>query len=113
MKIKVDILGSACGNSTTTIATSDDGMYVGFDIKSDCDKVGILAAMLMAQSPVNVEDELNPMTERSVMGLIRSVLTGTCDDCPVPSSIIRSMRVAAGLAPPKDIQIKFTKMDNG
>jgi hypothetical protein len=105
MKVKVDVIEGTCGFKTTTLITSDDGTYVAFDIKSECEKIGILSAMLMARSPVNARNELNPMTESGVLQLIRGVLTGPCEACALPVALMKGMQVAAGIAQPRDVQI--------
>ena len=107
MKAKVDIEGSACGFTTTAIATSDDGMYVAFDIKSHCDKVKILAAMMTR--PIEVRREIDRKQEGEILRLVRAHLLGECNGCPVPSGLFKAMQVAVGLAQEQEIRIRIEK----
>ena len=112
MKIKVDIESGPCGHKSTVVATTDDGMFADLTVDSNCDKIGILSAMLMAQAPVPVASQLDPMTEGSVMALIRKTLTGACSGCATPVAIIKAMQIMAGKAVMQDIHLSFSETDD-
>jgi hypothetical protein len=42
---------------------------------------------------------------------VRATLKGCCAGCAVPAGLFKAMQVAAGLALPKDINIRLTKED--
>jgi hypothetical protein len=82
---------------------------VSFAIESDCEKIGRLADALAARGPVDAFQEISPDGPAIVMSCVREVLTGCCAGCATPVGIFKAMQVAAGLALPRDIEIRLTK----
>jgi hypothetical protein len=104
---KID--AGVCGFHTTSNATSADGMFVEFEVQSDCEKIRGLGEALAAKGPVNAYEEISPVAESVVMNMVRDCLKGCCAGCAVPVGIFKSMPVAAGLALPKDIAIRIER----
>lgn len=104
---KID--AGVCGFHTDVLASTEDGMLVTFEIKSDCDKIRGLGEALLARGPVNAYEEISPAVESVIMSTVRDCLKGCCAGCAVPVGLFKSMQVAAGLALPKDIAIHITK----
>ena len=109
MRASVRVDAGVCGFHSTIDTTSEDGMFVDFRINSDCEKIQALGEALMAKSPVNAYEEINPASTSVIMGTVHNCLSGCCAGCAVPVGIFKSMQVAAGLALPKDIAIQITK----
>jgi len=104
---KID--AGVCGFHTDVSTSSEDGMFVTFEVTSDCDKIRGLGEALMTRDPINAYEEISPAGQSVVMAIVRECLKGCCAGCAVPVGIFKSMQVAAGLALPKDITIHITK----
>jgi hypothetical protein len=111
MMATAQIDAGVCGFHTTVNATSADGMFVEFEIKSDCEKIRGLGEALVARGPINAYEEISPVGDSVVMATVRECLKGCCAGCAVPVGMFKSMQVAAGLALPKDITITIGKGD--
>lgn len=109
MKAKAEIEAGICGFKTIAVVTSDDDQHVNIDIHSGCEKVRAMAANLKDKGPVDAYQEISPATESVVLGVTREALKGCCAACAVPVGVFKAMQVAAGLALPKDINIKMSK----
>ncbi len=109
MQARASIDAGVCGFHTDVNAFSEDGMFVNFQISSDCDKIRGLGDALAARSPINAYEEISPGGDSVIMATVRECLKGCCAGCAVPVGIFKSMQVAAGLALPKDIVIHIEK----
>ena len=109
MQVTTDIDAGICGFHTTAHVTSEDSMFATFEIATDCEKIRGLGDALTAKSPINVYEEINPVSDSVVMTTVRDCLKGCCAGCAVPVGLFKSMQVAAGLALPRDITIQITK----
>lgn len=98
-----------CGFHTTSRAASEDGMFVEFEVQSDCEKIRGLGEALVAKGPIDAFEEINPNSGSVLMNTVRECLQGCCAGCAVPVGLFKSMQVAAGLALPRDIAIQITK----
>lgn len=106
-KVKID--AGVCGFHTDVVASSEDCQFVRFDITTSCDKIRDLAASLQERESIDSFLEISPTDESVIMTSVRSTLTGCCAGCAVAVGIFKAMQVAAGLALPKDINIKIFK----
>ena len=111
MKSSVEIEAGICGLRTTAEASSDDSQSVTFAIISDCEKIRGMAEALKRSEPLDAFQEINPAAESALLGAVRATLKGCCAGCAVPAGLFKAMQVAAGLALPKDINIRLTKED--
>lgn len=109
MQAKAEIDAGVCGFHTTARASSEDGMFVSFQVGSDCEKIQAMSASLESKGPVNAFEEISPATDSVIMATVREHLKGCCAGCAVPAGLFKSMQVAAGLALPKDILIRIEK----
>jgi len=109
MKAKVDIDAGACGFHTTVRASSGDGQHVGFEISTDCEKIGELSRRLSEAGEVDAYKEICPAGESVVMEATRATLKGCCSGCVVPAGIFKGLQVAAGLALPVNPSIDIAK----
>lgn len=100
----VTIQAGVCGFTTTAVATSDDDQMVSFAIESDCENIKRLAGLL---GPVDAYGELGAGFDGAMHSAARQALKGCCSGCVVPSGLFKAMQVAARLALPKDISIRF------
>ena len=109
MKAKVEIDAGICGFYTTARVTSEDGQNVVFNLDSDCDKILQFGKVLGDKGPIDAYQEINPDGPAVIMTTVRETLTGCCAGCAVPVGLFKATQVAAGLALPKDINIKIAK----
>lgn len=109
MQAKAEIDAGVCGFHTTAKATSEDNMFVTFEMTSDCEKIQAFARALISKGPVNAYEEISPLSDSVVIATARECLKGCCAGCVVPVGIFKSMQVAAGLALARDIAVQITK----
>ncbi len=107
MKSDINIDAGVCGFFTSVKTESPDDQLVAFQIESTCDKIKNLATIIMKQNPVDAFSEISPIGQSFILKTAAENLTGCCAGCVVPAGIFKAMQVAAGLALPKDIIIKF------
>ncbi len=109
MQARTGIDAGVCGFRTDVKTSSEDGMFVTFEVTSDCDKISALGDALTARGPINAYEEISPASDSVIMATVRECLKGCCAGCAVPVGMFKSMQVAAGLALPKDITIQITR----
>lgn len=109
MQAKAEIDAGVCGFHTDVNTSSEDGMFVTFEIMSDCEKIRGLGEAMKAKPPINAYEEISPVGNSVIMATVHECLKGCCAGCAVPVGIFKSMQVAAGLALPKDISIHIEK----
>jgi hypothetical protein len=109
MQARADIAAGICGFRTRCRATSEDDQNVTFEIESECEKVRTFAAKLKARGTVDAFQEISGTGESVVLGTAREVLKGCCGACAAPIGVFKAMQVAAGIALPKDVQLKITR----
>ena len=109
MKARAEIDAGVCGFHTVARASSDDDMYVIYDIQTECEKIRNLASLLIAKGPINVHHEIDPTKEGVIMDTVRATLKGCCAGCAVPVGIFKAAQVATGLALPRDIVLRLEK----
>lgn len=107
MTAEVSIQAGICGFQTQVQSTSDDDQMVTLKIKSDCDKIRELAAAIELKNPLDGYQEL---MVSQILITATAKLKGGCAGCVVPAGIFKAMQVAAGLALPKNIEIKIDKI---
>ena len=109
MQARTEIDAGVCGFHTDINTSSEDGMFVTFEVTSECEKISALGDALAAKGSINAYEEISPASDSVIMGTVRECLKGCCAGCAVPVGLFKSMQVAAGLALPKDITIHITK----
>jgi hypothetical protein len=101
---KAEIHSGVCG-FVTTVETTMEGDACRIKMTSDCKAIQKLAEALV---------EVQPFSEISFRRGTPSILQMgakycTHTACPVPVGVIKAVEVAAGLALPRDVEIKLTK----
>jgi hypothetical protein len=101
---KAEINSGACGFSTT-VETTVEGKACNIHIESECK-----AIQRMAQEHVQVQpfDEIS-FRKRTLTILEMGAKYCSHAACPAPVGVIKAVEVAAGLALPRDVEIKLTK----
>lgn len=112
MKAQVEVEAGVCGFRTRATAASEDSQNVSFIVQSDCEKINQLAAALADRQPLDAYQEISPADESVFMAVVRETLKGCCAGCAVPAGLFKAMQVAAGLALPKDISIRLSKIES-
>lgn len=107
MNAKVTIQAGICGFETRAQSTSDDDQMVMMQIESDCDKIRNLAKTIEQKNPLDAYQEI---MFSQILTAAAEHLKGCCAGCVVPSGIFKALQVAAGLALPKDIEIKISRL---
>ncbi|MDZ7402283.1 MAG: hypothetical protein ONB37_19170 [candidate division KSB1 bacterium] len=106
MTAEVTIQAGICGFNTQVRSTSEDEQMVTLKIDSDCDKIKQLAKTIEGKNPLDGYQEL---MVSQILSAAAEQLKGGCAGCVVPAGIFKAMQVAAGLALPKDIEIKINR----
>ena len=109
MEAKAEIDAGICGFCTTARVISEDGQNVVFNLDSGCEKILAIGKVLGDKGPVDAYHEISTDGPAVIMTSVKEILTGCCSGCAVPAGLFKAMQVAAGLALPKDITIKFEK----
>jgi hypothetical protein len=109
MKALAVIEAGICGFETKVAATSDDDRTVSFDVQTECEKVAGFANALKHSGRIDAYQEISPAGKSVVLETARNALKGCCAACVVPVGLFKCMQVAAGLALPKEIQIRLSK----
>ncbi len=100
---KARIDAGICGEYATVVADLIEDYRVSLSIESSCKHIQKLAENL---------DEVDALHEISARRGVPETLAKGMEfcahaACPVPVGIIKAIEVAAGLALPKDVQIKI------
>jgi hypothetical protein len=82
----------------------DDGT-MRITVASACKDVMALAKELNGERPIS--EFLKPITNNIVFNSASKHIP--CADCPIPSSILKAVRVEMGIALPKDVSVKFRR----
>ena len=107
---RVQIDAGICGFTTDVEATSEDRQHVKLNVQSPCPNVTKISEELNAE-PFDAYQEVVPRGQPG--GIYCTKVMDICGKlphvaCPVPSGICKAIEVAAGLALPKDAQIRVT-----
>jgi hypothetical protein len=100
----VKINPGVCGFLTEVKATTEDGQTVRLEIKSSCEHVKRLAALLGGEV-----DGYAACFGRCGGGSVYDAAREACRHvaCPVPAGIVKCVEAECGFALPKDAEIKF------
>lgn len=102
---KAEIKPGICGFTTTVEVCKTGIRSTSLTVKSDCPQIRELAAKLT---------DLDPFREISFLGEGPAVFQEAARTlrhpaCPVPVGIIKAIEVEAGLALPRDVEIRLTR----
>jgi hypothetical protein len=103
---KADIAAGICG-FTTVVKARMEGSACILSIESECDAIQQLASKLTQVDP------FREFTFRGAGPLTYQTAAENCKHaaCPVPTGIIKTVEVEAGLALPADVTIKISRSD--
>lgn len=104
--VRADIDPGICGFHTSVIAEAESMRKVKLTIETDCDQITKAAEELTEM------DMLEELKAGLGHGHVYGVLSGCVRHvtCPVGSGILKAAEAAAGLALPKDVTIKMSKV---
>jgi len=101
----VETDAGVCGHKTTLKASKTEGYNVRVSIESSCPHVAKISSELDevdALQQIGLRGGLPPALETAYRNCIHAA-------CPVPSGLIKSIEVAAGLALPQDAHIGVSR----
>lgn len=101
----VEIHAGVCGHITTVKATAGEGYKVRVTLESTCPHVWKISGdvdEVDALQQIGLRDGLPPVLEAAYTHCVHAA-------CPVPSGLIKSIEVAAGLALPEDVSMRISK----
>jgi len=104
--VRADIDAGICGFHTSVIAEAETMRKVKLTIETECDQI------TKAAEELTVMDMLEELKAGLGHGHVYGVLSGCVRHvtCPVGSGILKAAESAAGLALPKDVTIKMSKV---
>ncbi len=104
--VRADIDAGICGFHTSVIAEAESMRKVKLTIETECDMV------TKAVEELTEMDMLEELKAGLGHGHVYGVLSGCVRHvtCPVGSGILKAAEASAGLALPKDVTIKMTKL---
>jgi hypothetical protein len=108
MKVRTEIEPGICNFKTVVTAETEDSQDVTFEFVSECEIIKEFDRQLKEISPVDAIMTLG-VEENPILLKARKLLQtkGCCDACIVPAATVKAMQVAAGLALPKEVSLKF------
>lgn len=109
MKARTEINPGICGLASTIEVESDDMQMITVTGTSECPAIVKIINDLKNSELDAYECCLGKMNESPVY--VKSFDKVNHAACPVPSGIIKAIEIAAGLALPKDVDIKLSKID--
>ena len=102
---KAHVKSGICGFETTITATTDDDDLIELKVGSTCPMVMSGAKELEPMDPL-VEMFKKP-SETEIYRVMTAHIKHTA--CPVCTAMLKAMEVEAGLALPKDVEIKIER----
>lgn len=105
---RVQIDAGICGFTTDVEATSEDKQHVKLNVESTCPNVTSISKELNGE-PFDAYQEVVPRKQAGSVYCTKVMdICGKLPHvaCPVPSGICKAIEVAAGLALPRDVQIR-------
>ncbi len=103
MQGRVDIEAGICLHKTTAYAHTTDGRKVSFTMETTCDNIERLAELVARGTDFDAYHEIDTRRESEILAAGRTARV--CTDCVVPVSLLKALRIASGLALPKDVSI--------
>lgn len=101
---KVIVFSGICGFSTEITAERADRKKINIKIKSECEMV---RAMSHDITTLDMMEAFVGFMDNTVYKAASRHLRHVA--CPVPSGILKTLEVEAGLCLPKDVSIRFIK----
>lgn len=106
---RVDIEAGICLHKTSAVASTDDMRMVTFTVETTCANIERLKEILEGGDPIDAYHEIDTRVDSDIVTAGKTARV--CTDCVVPVSILKAMRIAAGLAMVKDVHIAIAEGD--
>jgi hypothetical protein len=103
MQGRVDVDAGTCLHKTTAYASTNDGRKVSFSVETTCANVERLAEALARVDGFDAYHEIDTRRESEILSAGKAARV--CTDCVVPVSLLKALRIACGLALPKEVSI--------
>jgi hypothetical protein len=100
---RVDIDAGTCLHKTSAVASTEDMRMVTFEMQTTCANIERLMEIVANGDAVDAYHEIDSRVEGDIVAAGRTARV--CTDCVVPVSLIKALRIAAGLAMAKDVVI--------
>jgi hypothetical protein len=104
---RVDIEAGICLHKTTAYASAVETRKVSFNMETTCANVERLADLVTREEGFDPYHEIDTRRESEILSAGRTARV--CTDCVVPVSLIKALRIASGLALPKEVSIALTE----
>jgi hypothetical protein len=109
MQGRVDIEAGICLHKTSAVASTDDMRMVTFTMETTCANIERLQEIVASGEAYDAYHEIDTRVESDVVAAGRTARV--CTDCIVPVSLLKAMRIAAGLAMVKDVHVSVVEGD--
>lgn len=107
MRSRVDIEAGICLHKTTAYASTTDMRKVTFEVETTCANIERLAKIVTREEGYDAYHEIDTRRESELLTAGRTARA--CTDCVVPACLIKALRVATGLALPKEVSIALAQ----
>jgi hypothetical protein len=104
--VEVNVNPGICGLNTLIKVDSDDMQNASVETISDCPYIKKIGQELTEVD--GYEECFSKFGESMIYSLSKKYCKHVA--CPVPSAILKGVEVACGLALPKDVEIKISKI---
>jgi hypothetical protein len=104
--VEVYIDPGICGLKSTVTIDAEDGATAVISFKTDCPSLKPMETELTEVD--GYEECFSKIGDSGIYELAKKYCRHTA--CPVPSALIKGIECACGLALPKDVDIKITKL---
>lgn len=104
--VEVKVNPGVCGLNTTINVNSDDMQTAVIEIKTDCPNIKPMELELKEVD--GFEECFAKIGDSKVYEMAKKYCKHAA--CPVPTAIIKGIEVACGLALPKDVEVRITKI---
>ena len=109
MQGRADIEAGICLHKTSAVASTDDMRMVKFTMETTCANIERLMEIVAAGQEFDAYHEIDTRVESDIVAAGKTARV--CTDCVVPVSLLKALRIAAGLAMVKDVHIAITEGD--
>jgi hypothetical protein len=100
---RVEIDAGTCLHRTSAVASTEDMRMVTFTMETTCANIERLMEIVANGEAIDAYHEIDTRVESDIVTAGRTARV--CTDCVVPVSLIKALRIAAGLAMAKDVVI--------
>ena len=105
MQGRVDIMAGICLHTTSAVASCEDMRMVTFSMETSCPNIERLMESVARGQEIDAYHEIDTRVESDIGAAGRAARV--CTDCVVPVSLIKALRLAAGLSKVKDVSISL------